>query len=76
MVYEEDKALLTIIKKLRNNRWEWDLTKSKVAGDVLESICRDFGDEIDLGLGVRIWFAGNGGFVTDVIKAGDCDGLK
>ncbi|NGN98089.1 hypothetical protein G5S52_10605 [Grimontia sp. S25] len=76
VIYQEDRALVTIVQKLRSARWTWDMHKSQISDDVLAQTCRDFGDAIDQGLGVRTWFAGSGGFVTDIVKAGDCDGLK
>ncbi|MDD1782399.1 hypothetical protein LRP49_14600 [Enterovibrio sp. ZSDZ35] len=74
-IYEEDKALLTIVRKLRSARWNWDMNKSDISDDVRVFTCEQLGPAIDMGLGVRTWYAGSGGFVTDVIQAGDCDGL-
>ncbi|WP_245621579.1 hypothetical protein [Enterovibrio calviensis] len=71
LIYEEDKALLTIVEKLRSNRWYWDMNKSEVADNVKFYTCEQFGAAIDEGLGVRTWFVN--GFVTDVISAGDCN---
>ncbi len=70
-IYEEDKALLTISRKLRSNRWYWNMNKSDVADDIKAYTCEQFGDAINQGLGVRNWYVG--GFVTDTISAGDCD---
>ncbi|MEZ8143937.1 MULTISPECIES: hypothetical protein [Enterovibrio] len=70
-IYEEDKALLTIVEKLRSNRWYWNMNKSEVADDIRFHTCNQYGEAINQGLGVRTWFVN--GFVTDVISAGDCN---
>ncbi|MEZ8131246.1 hypothetical protein [Enterovibrio norvegicus] len=70
-IYEEDKALLTISRKLKSSRWGWDMNKSDVADDIRARTCEQFGDAINQGLGVRHWYVG--AFVTETISAGDCD---
>ncbi|MGF1732617.1 hypothetical protein [Photobacterium kasasachensis] len=70
--FDEEASLLTIVYRLRNSRWYWNTRKSEAEKDDFPYICETFGNAIDNGLGVRVWYAGNGGFATDVVTQATC----
>lgn len=74
--FDEETSLLTVIYRLPNPRWYWGVRKSEAEKDIFPYVCETFGHEIDNGLGVRYWYAGNGGFTTDTVTKGVCHQLE
>ena len=70
--FDEETSLLTVIFRLPNPRWYWNTHKAEAEKDIFPYVCDTFGKAIDNGLGVRYWYAGNGGFTTDTVTKGTC----
>ncbi|MCG7497593.1 hypothetical protein MHO82_12025 [Vibrio sp. Of7-15] len=71
--YDENTALLTIVRKLKGNRWEWGVSKSESKEALLDIACNNFKDELDSGVGIREWRVGNKGFVSDIVTSESCN---
>ncbi|PSW18988.1 hypothetical protein C9I98_14155 [Photobacterium sanctipauli] len=74
--FDPDASLLTVIFRLPNPRWSWDIGQYEVEQSMFPEACQKLGYEIKNGLGVRYWFAGGGGFVTDVLTDDICRSLS
>ncbi|MGF1713760.1 hypothetical protein [Photobacterium chitinilyticum] len=70
--FDEAASLLTVVYRLPNPRWYWNIRKSEAEKDVFPYVCEQFGGVIDHGLGVRYWYVGNAGFTTDVVTTEIC----
>lgn len=73
--FDEEKSLLTIVFRLPNPRWEWGSNKFEAQKEMFPYACEKFGPVIDQGLGVRYWYSGGRGFVTDVVTQETCQKL-
>ncbi|WP_064605868.1 hypothetical protein [Photobacterium sp. J15] len=74
--FDQERSLLTVLYRLPNPRWYWNVHKSEVEKDLFPYVCNEFDHELEQGLGVRYWYVGNGGFVTDVVTDKTCIDLN
>ncbi|MBV7261128.1 hypothetical protein Q4491_03385 [Photobacterium sp. 2_MG-2023] len=74
--FDSERSLLTIIRQLRSTRWNWQLDASKVKPALVDVACDNFGDAIAMGLGVRFWYTGAGGFVSEPVTNEACIAKK
>ncbi|ODA35805.1 hypothetical protein A8L45_01850 [Veronia pacifica] len=70
--YDDRRALLTVTHRLRSSSWTWTMNKSDIEPSIRADMCERFSDELALGVGIRNWFVGSGGFVTKTLVAEDC----
>ncbi|PSW00658.1 hypothetical protein [Photobacterium lipolyticum] len=74
--FDAERSLLTIVFRLPNPHWYWDINKPYAEKDMFPYACKTFSQEINNDLGVRFWYLGNGGFVTDVVSKETCTKLR
>ncbi|MGF1727348.1 hypothetical protein L4D12_22055 [Photobacterium nomapromontoriensis] len=73
--FDNDSSLLTVIYRLPHNRLYWNTNKFDIEKAVISSTCSNFAGDLKAGLGIRYWYAGNGGFITDVISQTTCKNI-
>ncbi|KDM90467.1 hypothetical protein EA58_17230 [Photobacterium galatheae] len=74
--FDRERSLLTIIRQLRSTRWNWQMDQSKVKPALVDVACENFGEAIAQGLGVRFWYTGAGGFVSEPVTRETCAANK
>ncbi|AJR09862.1 hypothetical protein C9J03_10135 [Photobacterium gaetbulicola] len=74
--FDSDTSLLTIIYRLPNPRWSWNLGQKEFEQEEFPFICQQLGHEIHQGLGVRYWFSGGGGFVSNIVTDETCQSFS
>ncbi|MDO6704793.1 hypothetical protein [Photobacterium sp. 1_MG-2023] len=74
--FDSDRSLLTIVRQLRSTRWNWNMDQSKLKPQLVEVACENFGDAMAVGLGVRFWYTGAGGFVSEPVTSEQCTANK
>ncbi|ODA35731.1 hypothetical protein A8L45_03110 [Veronia pacifica] len=70
--YDESKGLLTLVNRLRGSRWQWEINKSDADAQTKAFACNTYINAVRAGLGVRQWFTGAGGLVTETYSYEDC----
>ncbi|GAB6261495.1 hypothetical protein L4174_013375 [Photobacterium sp. CCB-ST2H9] len=74
--FDSERSLLTVIHQLRSTRWQWRMDQSKVKPELMDTACEQFAEAIEQGLGVRFWYTGAGGFVSDPVSRETCAANK
>lgn len=74
--FDNDTSLLTVIFRLPNPRWSWNLGQQEFEQEEFPAACEKLGHEIQQGLGVRYWFSGGGGFLTNIVTNETCQSLS
>lgn len=73
--YTPENALLTVVFQLQNSRRFWDFDRRTVEKDLFPRACENFADPLAAGMGLRYWYAGHGGYVTQVLTDEKCQAI-
>ncbi|MEZ8093242.1 hypothetical protein ACED51_04060 [Photobacterium swingsii] len=73
--YTPENALLTVVIQLQNARWSWNFDRRTVEKELFPQACEQFEAPLAAGMGLRYWYAGSGGFVTQVLTSATCQTL-
>ncbi|KXI21795.1 hypothetical protein [Photobacterium sanguinicancri] len=70
--YDPTNALLTVVVQLQNARWSWNFDPRSLKKDLFPQACENYEAPLSEGMGLRYWYAGSGGFTTEVLTHQSC----